>query len=77
MDAKSIVCTHSKPDLFLTMTANPSWPEVLANLQPGETAQGRPDSVARVSHLKFTAFMRDLNQGHVLGVAVSLTPVFC
>ena len=73
MDAMSIVCRHGKPDFFLTMTANPAWPEVVDNLRTGETAQGRPDLVARVFHMKFRAFMRDLVQNHVLGVVVAWT----
>ena len=39
-------------DLFITMTANPKWPEVTNALLPGQTAQDRPDLVSRVFHLK-------------------------
>ena len=30
------ICRHfHKPDLFLTMTANPKWPEIIYSLFPG------------------------------------------
>ena len=32
-----------KPDLFITKTCNPSWPEIQALLLPGQKAQDRPD----------------------------------
>jgi hypothetical protein len=47
-DAMAIVRSHSKPDLFITMTCNPRWPEITKNLAPGQTAQDRPDLVARI-----------------------------
>ena len=47
-----IVAKLSKPDLFLTFTCNPKWPEIVANLLPGQTASDRPDLVARVFKLK-------------------------
>jgi len=33
------ICRHFyKPDLFLTITANPKWPEIIYSLFPGQTA---------------------------------------
>ena len=34
-DALAIVRECGKPDFFITMTANPAWPEVASNLAPG------------------------------------------
>lgn len=48
--------TVGKPDLFLTMTCNPSWEEITKELAPGQSAQDRPDLVARV----FKAKLEDL-----------------
>eukprot|EP00973_Karenia_brevis_P019598 2688732-Karenia_brevis.AAC.1 len=48
LDAMAIVQRFGKPDLFVTMTANPSWPEIMANLRPGETAANSPDLTSRV-----------------------------
>src|SRR5579859_5950100 len=45
-DAMAIVRSHTKPDLFITMTCNPQWPEITENLAPHQTAQHRPDLIA-------------------------------
>ena len=51
-DAMAIVNEKGKPDIFLTMTCNPNWPEIQENLLAGQQASDRPDLVARVFHLK-------------------------
>lgn len=51
-DSMAIVNETGKPDIFLTMTCNPRWPEILENLLPGQQPCDRPDLVARVFHLK-------------------------
>ena len=40
------------PDLFITFTANPKWPEIVNELQPGELPHNRPDLITRVFHEK-------------------------
>ena len=52
LDSMALIARYGKPDLFLTSTANPSWPEIQNNLRPGETASNRPDLVARVFRAK-------------------------
>ena len=43
------ICRHfHKPDLFLTMTANPKWPEIIQSLFSGQTATDCPDIVLQV-----------------------------
>jgi len=73
LDAMSIVQRFGKPDLFVTMTANPSWPEIRQNLRPGESVANRPDLVSRVFRLKLRALMDDLIKDGVLGRAVAFT----
>ncbi|KAI2491337.1 DNA helicase [Fragilaria crotonensis] len=74
-DALAIVRRMGKPDLFITMTTNPQWPEVVENLLPGQTVNDRPDLVARVFHLKFTEMMFDLQSGKCLeGLWLLSTP---
>lgn len=46
-----------KPDLFITMTANPSWPEIAEAVPAGSHWQHHPDIVARVFYLKLNAMM--------------------
>ena len=62
---------YHKPDLFITMTCNPHWPEIEGQLKPGQTAQDRPDLVARVFKLKFDQLMNDFIAGEVLGKVVA------
>ncbi|XP_073359734.1 uncharacterized protein [Aegilops tauschii subsp. strangulata] len=71
MDAMAIVHTYGKPDIFLTMTCNPKWEEITNELLPGQTAQDRPDIVARVFFGKLEAMKDMLFKKHILGVVVA------
>ncbi|XP_073362834.1 uncharacterized protein [Aegilops tauschii subsp. strangulata] len=71
MDAMAIVHTYGKPDIFLTMTCNPKWEEITNELLPGQTAQDRPDIVARVFYGKLEAMKDMLFKKHILGVVVA------
>ncbi len=59
-DSMARVRHFHKPDLFITMTCNPKWQEILDALPPGQTAADRPDIVARVFHMKLEALLVDL-----------------
>ena len=37
LDGMVIACYFKKIDIFLTMTANPNWPEIVQELLPGQT----------------------------------------
>ena len=67
----AIVRTFGKPDLFITMTCNPAWPEITAALLPGQAPQDRPDVVARVFHRKLRNVMDDITRKHVFGRVVA------
>ncbi len=47
-DSMAIVRQYGKPDLFITMTCNPKWEEIVSALKPGEIANDRLDLVTRV-----------------------------
>lgn len=49
LDAMALVQRFGKPDIFLTLTCNPRWPEILQELNPGEEAHNRPDLVVECS----------------------------
>lgn len=34
-DSMAIVASYGKPDLFITITCNPKWKEILENIFPG------------------------------------------
>ena len=55
LDAMAFVAKKGKLDLFITFTCNPKWCEIKENLLPGQTANDRPDLVARVFMLKLKA----------------------
>ena len=70
-DGMAIVREYHKPDYFITMTCNPKWPEITQNLEVGQTAQDRPDLVARVFKQKKDQLMHDLITGQILGKVVA------
>lgn len=70
-DAMALVTRFGKPSYFLTMTANPNWPEIQNELEYGQTASDRPDLVARVFHLKFHEMLDDVTKHGRLGTCVS------
>ncbi|XP_074296380.1 uncharacterized protein LOC141626530 isoform X1 [Silene latifolia] len=56
------------PDLFITFTCNPKWPEITRfvqkrNLRP----EDRPDILTRLFKLKLEELMRDLKERHLFG----------
>ena len=63
----TIVRQYGKPDIFLTCTANPNWPEILDNLLPNQSGSDRPDIVSRVFHLKLKELLHDLLERNALG----------
>ncbi|XP_056697313.1 uncharacterized protein [Spinacia oleracea] len=69
LNAMSLVKKYGKPDLFLTMTCNPNWPEIKQELAVGEEAQNRPDLVSRIFRAKLIALkhhiMKKKNFGEV------------
>lgn len=64
-DAMAIVRQYGKPDLFITMTCNPQWPEIIENLH-GHSAMHHPDLVACVFHLKLKELMDDITKNTFL-----------
>jgi ATP-dependent DNA helicase PIF1 len=70
-DSMAVIRVHSQPDLFITMTCNPLWPEIRDALLSGQTAQDRPDSVARVFKLKLTALLKDVTDKQIFGKVIA------
>ena len=71
MDAMAIVRVHGKPTLFLTLTTNPRWKDIVDSLEEGESAFDRPDIVARVFNAKLGAMMDALVKKNILGEVVN------
>ncbi|GMF24254.1 unnamed protein product [Phytophthora fragariaefolia] len=62
-ESMATVQEYGKPDAFITMTYNPKWVEIIVLLPDDQTAQDRPDIVARVWQLKLKAKLADLEEG--------------
>ncbi|XP_071726239.1 uncharacterized protein [Rutidosis leptorrhynchoides] len=68
MDAMAIVRAYGYPDLFITFTCNPNWPEILRfmkteNLKP----EDRPDINTRVFKIKLDALVTQLKEEKLFG----------
>ncbi|KAJ9551807.1 hypothetical protein OSB04_015852 [Centaurea solstitialis] len=68
LDVMTLVQDEGKPDLFITVTCNPKWPEILSELLPGQTLQDRPDLFARVFRAKLEDLKDQLFNKHILGI---------
>ncbi len=69
-----IIATSNKmghPDIFLTMTCNPNWPEIREALLPGQSSQNRPDPCPRVFNLKLKALMEAVINDKIFGEVVA------
>ena len=54
-DVMRIVAKLGKPDLFITFTCNPQWPEIRDELLQGQRPADRPDLCGRVFQMKVRA----------------------
>ena len=60
------------PNLFITLTCNPNWPEIRRLLMPlNLKATDRPDILSRVFKLKYEQMLSDLTKNHLLGKVVA------
>ena len=67
LDSIALYQRFGHPHLFITMTCNPNWREIVDNLKPGETALDQPDLVSRVFKLKKQQLIRDLGSELIFG----------
>ncbi|XP_074277421.1 uncharacterized protein LOC141601059 [Silene latifolia] len=68
-------CCYGKPDIFLTLTCNPRWPEIERELLPHEEAQNRPDLVARVFRAKLIEVKKEIVEKKLFEVCSSIKAV--
>ncbi|PIA24735.1 hypothetical protein AQUCO_57600001v1 [Aquilegia coerulea] len=72
-DSMAITRYYKHPDIFMTVTANPKWPEIQNELKPGQAALDRPDLVVRVFELKRKAIMHEIENRGLFGRVVAKT----
>ena len=67
----TIIVNNGKPDIFLTMTCNPSWSEISSELQNQQTPQDRPDLLTQIFQAKFEQLKEDVVNKGVLEKVIS------
>ncbi|XP_022881047.1 uncharacterized protein LOC111398365 [Olea europaea var. sylvestris] len=71
LDAMSIVQRYEKPDIFLTITCNPNWPEIMQELKHNDEIQNRPDLIARIFRAKLEELKNDSYKENIFGSVVA------
>ena len=66
-DGISICRVYGPPDLFITFTCNPKWPEITLAILEGQQPNDRPDIIVRVFHMKLQQLLYDLRSGSIFG----------
>ncbi|GBN53044.1 hypothetical protein AVEN_110092-1 [Araneus ventricosus] len=70
-DAMAMLRKFGRPDLLVTFTCNPLWPEILNAMQGRERPENRPDIVVRVLKMKLSKLLNDLIKRKVFGCVTS------
>ncbi|KAH1249451.1 ATP-dependent DNA helicase pif1 [Glycine max] len=67
------ICSHvGFPNLFITLTCNPNWPEIHRLLNPlNLKATDRPDIISKVFKLKYEQMLMDLTKNQMLGKVIA------
>lgn len=78
LDAMTLVKWFGYPDLFLTLTCNPKWPEVIRfveaeNLKP----EDRPDILTRIFKIKLDSLINRLKDENFLGGVAGGITLIC
>uniref|UniRef100_A0A0D3A4X1 ATP-dependent DNA helicase n=1 Tax=Brassica oleracea var. oleracea TaxID=109376 RepID=A0A0D3A4X1_BRAOL len=72
LDAMAICKYFGFPDLFITFTCNPKWPETTRYLQPRKLSpDDRSDILCRIFKCKLDSLMDDLTEKELLGKTVA------
>ncbi|XP_075515341.1 uncharacterized protein LOC142549981 [Primulina tabacum] len=75
MDAIALVQRFGKPDIFLTITSNPNWPEIKALCLPSDEIHNRPDLISRIFHAKLRVLTDELFKKDIFGHVTAYTSV--
>ena len=69
-DTMAICKAIGYPELFITFTCNPKWPEITRFVETiGLRSPDRPDILARVFKMKLDQLIKDLKTDNVFGKA--------
>ncbi|XP_027093760.2 uncharacterized protein [Coffea arabica] len=75
VDTMALVQKFGKPDLFITMTCNPSWPEIKDHMLPTDEGHNRPDLLTQVFHAKLDILKQELFEKEIFGFVAAYTHV--
>ena len=68
MDAMALCRWYGCPDLFITVTCNPNWPEINRFMREHNLpSSDRPDVLTRVFKMKLDQLMKDLKEMRLFG----------
>nr|XP_004295595.2 PREDICTED: uncharacterized protein LOC101292200 [Fragaria vesca subsp. vesca] len=72
-DAMALCRKYGPPDLFITLTCNPKWPEIERALlnKHGSKPEDRPDIVARIFKMKHDDLISYVKSGKPFGKAIA------
>jgi hypothetical protein len=70
-DALALPAAFHLPDLFITVTFNPEWPELARMMPAHSSVHDHPDVVARVFWIRFSRIMKDIVAHKVFGEVLS------
>jgi hypothetical protein len=70
-DTMAICRVHEAPSLFITMTANPNWPEVREVIPEGANAADHPAEMVRIAYLKIKCLLFELVEMRRLGRVIA------
>ncbi|XP_031127813.1 uncharacterized protein LOC116029909 [Ipomoea triloba] len=68
------ICRHKGyPNLFITFTCNPKWPEIQRFMDKCNlNAEDRPDIVSRVFKMKLDALVKEIRNGKLFGIVTAV-----
>ena len=71
MDSMAILRRYGKASIFVTMTTNPQWSEIVSNIYPNQSSVDRPDIVSRVFSLKQKVLIDLITKKNIFGECVA------
>ena len=71
-DGIAICRVYGPPDLFITFTCNPKWPEISLAILNGQQPNDRPDIIVRVFHMKLQQLLDDIRSAAIFGPMLAI-----
>ena len=74
-DAMAKVLETGFPDLFITFTCNPKWPEIVESIESYHDSFFRPDIESRVFKLKLEELIDYITEKQLFGIHIAFVYV--